>query len=116
MSSEARGWPLRLADIIAAIVEARSFTAGMSLAQLVDDPRTLKAVLWNISIIGEAARHVPAEVMAAHPDIPWLPMRDMRNRIVHGYDTVDAEIVWQVVEVELPPVLAALERLARLPK
>ena len=40
-------------------------------------------------------------------------MRDTRDRIAHGYDTVDAEIVWQVVRVELPSVLAALERLAK---
>lgn len=112
MSSETRGWPLRLADMIAAIAEARAFAAGMSFDEFRDDPRTLKAVLWNLSIIGEAARHVPAEVVAAHPEIPWAPMRDMRNRIIHGYDTIDAEIVWQVVQVELPPVLVALERLA----
>ncbi len=113
MSSEDRGWPLRLKDMIAAIEEARAFTAGMDLEAFRTDPRTLKAVLWNLSVIGEAARHAPAEVVAAHPEVPWAPMRDMRNRILHGYDTVDAGIVWQVVQVELPPLLAALERLAR---
>jgi uncharacterized protein with HEPN domain len=101
--------------MIAAITETRAFTAGMSFAAFRNDPRTLKAVLWNLSVVGEAARHAPPEVMAVHPEIPWAPMRDMRNRILHGYDTVDAEIVWQVVQVELPPVLAALERLAQEP-
>jgi uncharacterized protein with HEPN domain len=115
MSSDARGWPLRLKDMIAAIVEIRAFTAGMSFAAFRDDPRTLKAVLWDLSLVGEAARHVPRAVAAAHPEIPWAPMRDLRNRILHGYDTVDAEIVWQVVQAELPPVLAALERLAQEP-
>jgi uncharacterized protein with HEPN domain len=88
----------------------------MSFAAFRDDPRTLKAVLWNLSVVGEAVRHAPAAVVAAHPEIPWAPMRDLRNRIVHGYDTVDAEIVWQVVRAELPPVLAALERLAQEPR
>jgi uncharacterized protein with HEPN domain len=113
MSSEARGWPLRLKDMIAAVQETRAFITGMSFEAFRDDPRTLKAVLWNLSVVGEAARHAPAGVVAAHPEIPWAPMRDMRNRIVHGYDTVDAGIVWQVVQAELPPVLVALERLTQ---
>jgi hypothetical protein len=113
MSSEARSWPLRLKDMIAAIEEIRAFTRGMGFEAFRDDPRTLKAVLWNLSVIGEAARHAPSDVMAAHREVPWAPMRDMRNRILHGYDTVDAGIVWQVVQAELPPVLAALERLAQ---
>ena len=83
MSSEARGWPLRLRDMIAAIAETRAFTAGMSFAAFRNDPRTLKAVLWNISIVGEAARHAPPEVIAAHPEIPWAPMRDMPLDAVH---------------------------------
>ena len=113
MSSEARGWPLRLKDMIAAIKEIQAFTVGMGFTAFRDDPRTLKAVLWNLSVVGEAARHAPAEVLAAHPEVPWAPMRDMRNRILHGYDTVDAGIVWQVVRAELPPVLVVLERLAQ---
>ena len=116
MSSEARGWPLRLGDMTAAIAETQEFTTGMDFAAFRADARTLKAVLWNISVIGEAARYAPVDVVAAHPEIPWAPMRDMRNRIVHGYDTVDAEVVWQVVRTELPPVLEALESLAREPR
>lgn len=113
MSSKARNWPLRLKDMIAAIEETRAFTAGMGFEAFRDDPRTLKAVHWNLSVVGEAARHAPAEVVAAHPEVPWAPMRDMRNRILHGYDTVDAGIVWQVVQAEMPLLLTALERLAQ---
>lgn len=93
MSSEARGWPLRLKDMIAAIEEIQAFTVGMEFTAFRADPRTLKAVLWNLSVVGEAARHAPAAVVTAHPEVPWAPMRDMRNRILHGYDTVDAGIV-----------------------
>jgi uncharacterized protein with HEPN domain len=60
-------------------------------------------------VIGEAVRRLPPELTAAHPEIPWAAMRGMRNHIVHGYDTIDLELVWKVGRDELPPLAPALE-------
>jgi uncharacterized protein with HEPN domain len=111
MSSEHRAWSFRIRHILEAIAESRAFVAGMSFAEFCDDLRTLKAVVWNLAMIGEAARHVPETVQKASPDVPWQDMRGMRNHIVHGYDRIDPEIVWQVVQVELPPLVPHLERI-----
>lgn len=73
------------------------------------DPKTLKAVVWNIATIGEAIRHVPTEVVQGHPEIPWAAIRGMRNQIVHGYDSIDYEIVWRVMQDELPPLVPLIE-------
>jgi uncharacterized protein with HEPN domain len=62
-------------------------------------------------MIGEAAGHVPLGVQQATPEVPWRQMRGIRNRIVHGYDTVDLEIVWKAVCDELPLLVPALERI-----
>lgn len=110
MSSEARGWRLRVRHMLDAIEECRRFVADMDYDAFCADPRTLKAVVWNIATIGEAAAKIPAEVQRAFPAIPWADMRGMRNHIVHGYDRIDPEIVWTVVTVELPPLTAELER------
>jgi uncharacterized protein with HEPN domain len=96
--------------MIDAIEECRAFVAGMDYAAFCADPRTLKAVVWNLMTIGEAAAHVPAEVQAEFPEVPWRQMRGMRHHIVHGYDQIDLEIVWRVVEDELPPLTPMLER------
>jgi uncharacterized protein with HEPN domain len=69
------------------------------------------AVLRNISVIGEAAGHVPENVVSAHPEIPWRDMRDMRNVIVHAYFRIDNEILWDTVQLNLPPLQEALRRL-----
>lgn len=92
-----------------AIAESRAFAAGMTYEAFCADPKTLKAVVWNIATIGEAIRHVPAEIVQAHPEIPWAAMRGMRNQIVHGYDSIDYEIVWRVVQDELPPLVPLIE-------
>ena len=110
MSSDRTGWRLRLRHVLDAIAESRSFVAGMTYDAFCADAKTLKAVVWNIAMIGEAVRHVPAEVVGAHPEIPWAAIRGMRNQIVHGYDTIDYEIVWNVVQDELPPLVPLLER------
>jgi uncharacterized protein with HEPN domain len=111
MSSKPRHWKLRIRHILGAIAENRQYTSGMTFEQFVRDPKTLKAVVWNLTMIGEAARHVPAEVEAAYPEIPWAKIRGMRNHIVHGYDVIDEEIVWTVVYEDLPPLVPILEQI-----
>ncbi len=75
-----------------------------------DDVRQL-ALLHLIQLLGEAASRTTAAFRDAHPELPWAQMVGMRNRIVHGYDQVDPDIVWRVATEDVEPVLAALERL-----
>jgi uncharacterized protein with HEPN domain len=75
-----------------------------------DDVRQL-ALLHLIQMLGEAASRVSAAFREAHPELPWGQMVGMRNRIVHGYDHVDPDVVWRVATDDVEPVLAALERL-----
>jgi uncharacterized protein with HEPN domain len=77
----------------------------------VDTDRLLQLALTRIlEIIGEAANRVSKEGHARYPEIPWLDVITTRNRIVHGYDTVDYDIVWQILVDELPTLITALER------
>ena len=65
----------------------------------------------NLIIIGEAAGHVPDDVVTANPQIPWARMRGMRNLAVHEYFGVDADVLWDTVTGNLPEVLPELRRL-----
>jgi len=59
-------------------------------------------VLHHIQILGEAAARISDEFQEQHPDIPWFKMIGMRNILVHDYFHIDIEVVWSVVENDLP--------------
>lgn len=86
-------WRMRVQDILDAIQKIQEYTKGSSLDSLRQDDRTVDAVVRNLTIIGEAARHVPAEIQTQYPAIPWDDMRDMRNVIVHEYFRVSYAIL-----------------------
>lgn len=73
-----RNWKLRITDILDAIAAIQAYTSGMEYEHFAHDPKTVDAVLRNLTIIGEAANHVPEEVIQAYPEIPWAEMSGMR--------------------------------------
>jgi uncharacterized protein with HEPN domain len=106
-----RDWTLRITDILDSIAVIREFTAGMDYAAFSHDRKTIDAVLRNFTVIGEAARHMPDDVTAAHPAIPWQDMCDMRNILMHQYFGVNLRIVWDTIHVDLPPLALQLQRI-----
>ena len=108
-----REWNLRIEDILEAIDDIAHFTRGMSFDAFSADKKTVKAVLYSIAVIGEAARQVPAEVQKQNPEIPWREMADIRNVIVHEYFGIDLDILWAAITVELPPLVSSLRRMLK---
>ena len=101
----------RIQDILAAIAEINSFIAGLTRDQFLADAKTLKAVTADLTILGEAASHVPTAVVQRHPEIPWALMTGMRHRIIHGYYQVDPVIVWDTCQNDLGPLVQPLQAL-----
>ena len=91
--------------------EAMNLVAGKSRADL-DGSRILSlAIVRLLEILGEAAGRVPGDVRQAHATIPWSEIIGMRNRLIHGYDQVDLDIVWAVVTSYLPALVAQLDHI-----
>jgi uncharacterized protein with HEPN domain len=67
--------------------------------------------LRNLEIIGEAARHIPLEIKAQYPEIPWAEMLTMRNIVIHEYHGVNLHIIWQTLKENLPPLESPLKRI-----
>ena len=65
-----------------------------------------------VQVIGEAARKVSPEFQQTHPEIPWRQIVGMRHRIVHDYMRVDEDVLWEVVNADLPTLLSKLERIS----
>lgn len=104
----ARHWRDRALDAIEASQETREFVQEMEFAAFAADARTVKAVLANFSIMGEATAYIPEERLATHPEIPWVKVRAMRNIMVHVYFGIDLQIVWETIHQDLLPMEAAL--------
>ncbi len=103
MTSSKRSELLYLSDIRGAIDKILDYTSAGREAFLSDE-RTQDAVLRNIEIIGEAVRGVAEETRTAHTEVPWKEMAGMRNRVIHDYFRVDADVVWDIVSQDLPPL------------
>jgi uncharacterized protein with HEPN domain len=103
-----RSWKERIEDIIEAIAEIQAFTRDMTYDDFRSDVKTLKAVALNFVVIGEAAAHIPDEIVAAHPEIAWRLMRGIRNRLVHDYFGIDPKILWDTVQNDLPQLARSL--------
>jgi uncharacterized protein with HEPN domain len=104
-----RVWKFRIADILEAIQDTLEITRGMEYETFRQDKKTLKAVLYNLAVIGEAARKLPEDVTARYSSIPWREMGDMRNVVIHEYFGIDIKILWETIENELPPLVKRLK-------
>lgn len=97
--------PDYLRHILDAIQQIEAYTADMAVETFLEGRLTLDAVVRNIEIVGEASRNITEhdpEFAAEHPEVPWDAMYTMRNRLSHGYFSVDARVVWQTVQQDLP--------------
>lgn len=86
-------------------------TRGLAREAYDADENLRLALIHLVQVIGEAARQVSNEFAEAHPDIPWTNIIGMRHKVVHDYLGVDEDIVWQVVTVDLPKLVSAIESL-----
>ncbi|GCE50735.1 uncharacterized protein with HEPN domain [Thermosporothrix hazakensis] len=72
-------------------------------------------IIHHLEIIGEAARAIPQDERASHPHIPWKEISGMRNILIHMYFGIDTDLVWNVVEHDLPRLKTILQALLTLP-
>lgn len=103
-----RDWKFRIEDILEAIDDIALLSEGMSYEQLRADARTVKALLYDLAVIGEAASRIPQEIKVLYPHIPWREMGDMRNVVIHEYFGVDLQIIWETIHHDLPPLAPLL--------
>jgi uncharacterized protein with HEPN domain len=100
-----RDWKFRITDILAAIEDSLEITKDMNYETFCQDQKTMKAVLYNLVVIGEAARKLPPEITSGYPAIPWREMGDMRNVVIHEYFGIDMKILWETIKKEFPPLV-----------
>jgi len=101
-----------LLDILRAARLALEFRGRLEKAAFLTDLKTQAAVLHELLVLGEAAKRLSAAFREEHPDVPWKAITGMRDRLLHGYDDVDLDLVWKTVDEDLPALVTRLEALA----
>ncbi|MBI3911101.1 MAG: DUF86 domain-containing protein [Armatimonadetes bacterium] len=89
--------------------EAVAFAANRERADLDIDRLLNLGLVRLLEVVGEAASQVPQADRARYPQIPWLGIIRLRHRIVHGYTTINFDILWQIIHTDLPPLIAQRE-------
>jgi len=102
---------VRVLHMIDAADSLAEFVAGRKRADLDADRMLLFAIVRAIEVLGEAATRVADETKTASPDVPWAAIVGMRNRLIHGYFDIDADIVWRTATEEIPVLSRALRAL-----
>ncbi len=89
--------------------KVRELTIGKSRQDLDTDWVRTLALVRLLEVIGEAANRVPAAEQSLRPQVPWSQLVGLRNRLIHGYDSIDLDILYQIVSSDIPPLIQILE-------
>ena len=99
-------------DMVGAVRKVVAWTHGLDKAGFLADERTQSAVQHQPTICGEAVKRLSPAFRAQHAEVPWRQIAGLRDVLIHRYDAVDLDLLWQAVSVEIPQLLPVLERLA----
>ena len=100
-----------LLEIETAAGHIEGFVSGFDEVSFLADMRTGAAVGMYLIVIGESARGLSVQAQSEAPEIPWPQIIGLRNRIAHGYQSIDRSTIWAIVQSHLPPLRAAARRM-----
>ena len=93
---------LLIDDILTSIEKIKAYTSGLDFDSFLSDTKTVEAVERNFEIIGEAANQLTQDFREIHVEIPWYAVISFRNRLIHDYFGVDYQILWYILQNDLP--------------
>lgn len=103
-----REWYFYLDDMIFFAEKVLAYTEGFDQAKFEASGLTYDATVRNLELLGEAATHVPPAIRNAHGAVPWRQLIATRNRLIHGYLGIDNDILWSIIQGDIPALLPTL--------
>ena len=101
-----------LFDILESSRAALEYMNGKTWEEFSKDPLLQDAVVRRLEIIGEASGRVSSAAQKKHAHLPWQAMKGTRNRVIHEYDSIELDIIWDIVKQDLPYLVNELEKIA----
>lgn len=101
----------RLRHMLDHAKEAVEMAQGITRSSIDTDRKLNLSLVRLLEIVGEAAARVSIGTRERYPDIPWQEIVSLRNRLIHGYDQVDFDILWEIIQRDLPTLVAQLEKM-----
>lgn len=105
-----------LIDIERAAKRILRYSNNISRTELEINDEKVSAILYQIAVIGEATKRLSQEFRLQHPEIPWREIAGMRDMLIHKYDQVDFDVIWDVLQNKLPELLTLIEPLLPSPE
>lgn len=100
-----------LLDILDCIGKIEIYLDGFDYERFQNDWKTIDAVVRKVEVIGEAVNNLTRDFRSGNPQIEWRKIIATRNRIIHGYSSVDLEIIWNITQSDLEPLEIEIEKL-----
>ena len=106
-----RAWRFYIDDMIDFAEKSLAYSEGLDQDSFVTSGLNYDATVRNLELLGEAATHIPDAVRNTHPTIPWRQIIATRNQLIHGYLGIDNDILWSILQNDIPALLPLLEAL-----
>jgi uncharacterized protein with HEPN domain len=104
-----KGDKARLLHILDAISEIEGYTYNFDFTEFLNISMARFASIKQLEIIGEAANHISTELIENYPDVEWRKIIALRNILIHEYFGVDAKIVWDIIQEDMPNLKMSIE-------
>ena len=102
-----------LDDILEAIQRIEQYSSYPDYSAFEKDKKTIDAVIRNFEVIGEASKKIPLAIRRKYPDIPWAEMAGMRDKLIHEYFGVNAQILWKTIKDDLPQIKPLIKKISQ---
>lgn len=113
---EKRNWQFYIQDMIKFSEKILSYTNGLEQETFTAKTLVYDATLRNLELIGEAATHIPNDVRKVHLEIEWRSIIGIRNQLAHSYLGIDDDVIWNIIQIDLPDLLPKLHNLLNASK